>query len=56
MFLKYVLLGIISLILVLAIFNALTKLKLRCRLRKDLQKNKKQQEAFKNKMKELEIK
>lgn len=56
MFLKFLLLGIIGLILVLAICNKLTKLKLKHRLQKDLRENKKRQEASKRKMKELEIK
>lgn len=55
MFLKFILLGIIGLILLLAIFNLLTKLKLRYKLHKDLQEKKKRQETFKNKVKKLEI-
>ena len=56
MFLRFVLLGI-SFVVILFIFDILVpKIKLKYRLHKELQEKKKRQKAFKNKMKELEIK
>lgn len=56
MFLKFVLLGI-SLTLIMFFFDVLLpKIKLKIRLHKELKDIKKKREAFKNKMKELEIK
>lgn len=56
MFLRFVLLGI-SFVVILFIFDILVpKIKLKYRLYKELQEKKKRQKAFKNKMKELEIK
>ena len=56
MFLKFVLLGI-SLTLIILFFDVLLpKIKLKIRLHKELKDRKKKREAFKNKMKELEIK
>ena len=56
MFLKFVLLGI-SLTLIIFFFDVLLpKIKLKIRLHKELKDRKKKREAFKNKMKELEIK
>ena len=56
MFLKFVLLGI-SLTLIMFFFDVLLpKIKLKIRLHKELKDRKKKKEAFKNKMKELEIK
>jgi hypothetical protein len=56
MFLKFVLLGI-SLTLIMFFFDVLVpKIKLKIRLHKELKDRKKKREAFKNKMKELEIK
>lgn len=56
MFLKFVLLGI-SLTLIMLFFDVLLpKIKLKIRLHKELKDRKKKREAFKNKMKELEIK
>lgn len=56
MFFRFVLLGI-SFVVILFIFDILLpKIKLKYRLHKELKENKKRQEAFKNKMKELEIK
>lgn len=56
MFLKFVLLGI-SLTLIMFFFDVLLpKIKLKIRLHKELKDRKKKREAFKNKMKELEIK
>ena len=56
MFLKFVLLGI-SLTLIMFFFDVLLpKTKLKIRLYKELKDRKKKREAFKNKMKELEIK
>ena len=56
MFLRFVLLGI-SFVVIVFIFDILVpKIKLKYRLHKELQEKKKRQKAFKNKMKELEIK
>ena len=56
MFFRFVLLGI-SFVVILFIFDILVpKIKLKYRLYKELQEKKKRQKAFKNKMKELEIK
>ena len=56
MFLRFVLLGI-SFVVILFIFDILVpKIKLKYRLHKELQEKKKKKKAFKNKMKELEIK
>lgn len=56
MFLKFVLLGI-SLTLIIFFFDVLLpKIKSKIRLHKELKDRKKKREAFKNKMKELEIK
>lgn len=56
MFFRCILLGI-SFVVVLFIFNILLpKLKLKYRLHKELKIKKERQEAFKKKMKELEIK
>ena len=56
MFLRFVLLGI-SFVVILFIFDILVpKIKLKYRLHKELQEKKKKEKAFKNKMKELEIK
>lgn len=56
MFLKFVLLGI-SLTLIMFFFDVLLpKIKLKIRLHKELKDRKKKREAFKNKIKELEIK
>lgn len=56
MFLKFVLLGI-NLTLIMFFFDVLLpKIKLKIRLHKELKNRKKKREAFKNKMKELEIK
>lgn len=56
MFLKFVLLGI-SLTLIMFFFDVLLpKIKFKIRLHKELKDRKKKREAFKNKMKELEIK
>ena len=56
MFLKFVLLGI-NLTLIMFFFDVLVpKIKLKIRLHKELKDRKKKREAFKNKMKELEIK
>lgn len=56
MFFKFILLGI-AFVVVLFIFDILLpKLRLKYRLHKELKEKKKRQEAFKNKMKELEIK
>ena len=56
MFVRFVLLGI-SFVVILFIFEILVpKIKLKYRLHKELQEKKKRQKAFKNKMKELEIK
>lgn len=56
MFFRFVLLGI-SFVVILFIFDILLpKIKLKYRLHKGLKEKKKRQEAFKNKMKELEIK
>ncbi len=56
MFLKFVLLGI-NLTLIMFFFDVLLpKIKLKIRLHKELKDRKKKREAFKNKMKELEIK
>lgn len=56
MFFRFVLLGI-SFVIILFIFDILLpKIKLKYRLHKELKEKKKRQEAFKNKMKELEIK
>ena len=56
MFFRFVLLGI-SFVVILFIFDILLpKIKLKYSLHKELKEKKKRQEAFKNKMKELEIK
>lgn len=56
MFLKFVLLGI-NLTLIMFFFDVLLpKIKLKIRFHKELKDRKKKREAFKNKMKELEIK
>ena len=56
MFLRFVMLGI-SLVFVLFIFEVLfPKLKMKYKLHKILKEKKQRHEAFKNKMKELEIK
>lgn len=56
MFFRFVLLGI-SFVVILFIFDILLpKLRLKYRLRKELKEKKKRQEAFRKKMKELEIK
>ena len=56
MFFRFVLLGI-SFAVVLFIFDVLLpKIKLKYRLHKELKEKKKKQEAFRKKMKELEIK
>jgi hypothetical protein len=56
MFFRFVLLGILF-IVVLFIFNILLpKIKLKYRLYKELKAKKQRQEAFRKKMKELEIK
>ena len=56
MFLKFVLLGI-SLTLIMFFFDVLLpKIKLKIRLHKELKNKKQKQEAFRKKMKELEIK
>lgn len=56
MFFRCVLLGI-SFVVILFIFDILLpKLRLKYRLQKELKEKKKRQEAFRKKMKELEIK
>ncbi len=56
MFFRFLLLGI-SFATVIFLFDVLLpKLKLKYRLHKELKEKKQRQEAFKNKMKELEIK
>lgn len=56
MFLRFVLLGISFVIVLFFMDVLLPKLKLKYRLHKELKAKKRKQEAFKNKMKELEIK
>jgi len=56
MFLRFVMLGI-TFVIVLFIFDILLpRLKTKYRLHKELKEKKKRQKAFRNKMKELEIK
>lgn len=56
MFLRFILLGILF-VVVLFIFDVLMpKIKLKYRLHKELNEKKKKHETFVNKMKELEIK
>lgn len=56
MFFRFILLGI-SLVIVIFFFDILLpKIKLKYRLHKELKEKKKKQEAFRKKMKELEIK
>lgn len=56
MFLRFLILGI-ALTAIIFLFDIyLPKLKLKCRLHKELKQKKKREEAFRNKMKGLEIK
>lgn len=56
MFFRFVLLGI-SFVIILFTFDVLIpKIKLKYRLHKELKQKKKSQQAFRNKMKQLEIK
>lgn len=56
MFFRFVLLGISFVVVMLLIEVVLPKIKLKHRLHKELKEKKKKQEAFRKKMKELEIK
>lgn len=56
MFLKYVLLGMLLETLLIILIVLLVKTKKNCKKYKELQAKKKRQEAFRKKMKELEIK
>lgn len=56
MFFRFVLLGISFVVIMLLMEVVLPKIKLKHRLHKELKEKKKKQEAFRKKMKELEIK
>lgn len=56
MFFKFVLLGLCLIIVLFILALLIPKIKLKYRLHKELKEKKKRQEAFKKKMKELEIK
>ncbi len=56
MFLRFVLLGIAFVVILFTFDVLLPKLKIKYRLHKELKEKKKRQKAFRNKMKELEIK
>lgn len=56
MFFKFVLLGLCITIVLLILALLIPKIKLKYRLHKELKEKKKRQDAFKKKMKELEIK
>lgn len=56
MFFRFVLLGISFVVILFIFYILIPKIKLKYRLHKELQEKKKRQKAFKNKMKELEIK
>lgn len=56
MFFRFVLLGILFVIILFSFDVLIPKLKLKYRLYKELREKKKSQQAFKKKMKELEIK
>ncbi len=56
MFLRFVMLGIAFVVVLFTFDILLPKLRLKYRLHKEYKVRKKRQEAFKNKMKELEIK
>lgn len=56
MFLRFLLLGIAFVVIIFVFDILLPKLKLKYRLHRELKEKKKRQEAFRKKMKELEIK
>ena len=56
MFFRFVLLGISFVVIMLLMEVVLPKITLKHRLHKELKEKKKKQEAFRKKMKELEIK
>lgn len=56
MFLRFILLGIAFVVIIFIFDILLPKLKLKYRLHRELKEKKKRQEAFRKKMKELEIK
>lgn len=56
MFLKFILLAISLVVIIFFIDVILPKISFKYKLRKELIKTKQRQKAFKNKMKELEIK
>lgn len=56
MFLRFVMLGIAFVIILFTVDILLPKLRLKYRLHKEHKERKKRQEAFRKKMKELEIK
>ena len=56
MFFRFVLLGISFVVVLLVMEVIIPKIKLKYRLHKELKEKKKRQEAFRKKMKELEIK
>ena len=56
MFIRCLLLGLLFIVIIFILYVLLPKLKLQHRLHKELQTKKQRQKAFKNKMKELEIK
>lgn len=56
MFLRFLLLGIAFVVIIFIFDILLPKLKLKYRLHRELKEKKKRQEAFRKKMKELEIK
>ena len=56
MFLRFVMLGIAFVVILFTVDILLPKLRLKCRLHKEHKERKKRQEAFRKKMKELEIK
>lgn len=56
MFLRFIILGLAFVVIIIVFDILLPKLKLKYRLHKELKQKKKRQEAFRNKMKELEIK
>lgn len=56
MFFKFVLLGIVFVVVLFVLDVLLPEIKLKTKLHKELKEKKKRQKAFKKKMKELEIK
>lgn len=56
MFFKFVLLGIVFVVVLLVLDVFLPEIKLKTKLHKELKEKKKRQKAFRKKMKELEIK